>query len=105
MVEKQKWIKDSQRWMEISGIWTRWGELLKIANDNKLLRYAPAEVGRMRTNLQKYSLSRSQKLLEMGAVALCGFFLTDYPVITAAYSGKKELFKKYCFCTTKRDFN
>ena len=41
----------------------------------------------------------------MGAVALCGFFLSDYPVITAVYADNWELFKKYCFCKTKRDFN
>ena len=39
----------------------------------------------------------------MGAVALCGIFLSDYPVMTAVYAGEKELFKKYCLCTTKRD--
>ena len=70
--------------IEISKPWSSWEELLKIASEYKLLRYAPTEIARMKTNLRKFSPTINTKLLEMGAVALCGIFLNDYPVITAA---------------------
>ena len=59
----------------------------------------------MATNLRRLVQRLDPRLLQMGAVALCGIFLGDYPVITAAYTGEKELFRKYCLCTTKRDIN
>ena len=55
--------------------------------------------------LQKQLQHTNAKLLDMGAVALCGFFLSDYPIITAAYRRDIKLFKKYSCCTTKRDFD
>ena len=59
----------------------------------------------MKTKLQKLNMRMDTKLLDMGAVALCGFFLSDYPVITAVYTGDKEQFNKYCCCTMKKNFN
>ena len=59
----------------------------------------------MEAKLRKCNPQMDPKLLEMGAVALCGVFLSDYPIIKAAYARDKELFTKYCSCNTKRNFN
>ena len=79
--------------------------MLKAANEFKLLRFAPAEISRMRLELQKRSLSSNPQLRDVGAVALCGFFLNNYPIITALYEEDINLFKKYCCCTNKRDLD
>ena len=42
--------------LEISGLWSRWENLVEIANEYKLLRFSPAEVDRMRVNLRKLVL-------------------------------------------------
>ena len=77
----------------------------KKAQEFKLLRYSPAEILKMKNKLYKLNLQIDTKLLEMAAVALCGFFQCDYPVITAVYTRDKEIFNKYCCCTMKKNFN
>ena len=90
---------------EISALWFRWRDLLEKAREFKLLWYSQAELLQMKAKLQKCSPRIDPRLLEMGSVAVCGMFLCDYPVITAVYTGTKNLFTKYCCCNTKKNFN
>ena len=90
---------------KVSDLWSNWRELLEAAQEYKLLRYPKAEITSMGAKLRKCNPRMDPKLLEMGAVALCAVFLSDYPIITATYAGDKELFTKYCCCNTKRNFN
>ena len=59
--------------VEVTNLWFQWKELLKIAQLYRLLRFSPAEVPKMKTKLQRLNLSKDPRLIDMGAVALCGF--------------------------------
>ena len=96
---------DPSNCVVVSKLRSRWNEMIKIAREFKILRFAPAEINRMRIKLQRLTQRINTELLDMAAIALCGFFLSDYPIITAVYRRDIILFKKYCCCTTKRDFN
>ena len=52
--------------VQISDLWTDWGELLEAAREYKLLPYVPAEVSTMGVTLRKCVPSMDSKLLEMG---------------------------------------
>ena len=41
------------------------------------------------------------QILILGPLALCVAFLKDNPLLSAVYAENKDLFKKYCICSTK----
>ena len=41
------------------------------------------------------------QILILGPLALCVTFLKDNPLLSAVYGENKDLFKKYCICSTK----